>query len=202
MRNHSLALGILTALFHGAGYVLYNVQIQDGTSTPNPVSWGLWAIMAVLNMISYQKMTNWVKALQFWIGSVGAMLSFISIVFIGAVTWPTWWEWIVIALGTASAIALFASRHAPFANLLALAAGMVGMIPTLIGVIETPSNEAPIPWIMWTVAFACTLINVLSLNKEERNDREARLGAFTWVPAFNAGVMMLAHLAVVPLCLR
>ena len=202
MRHRSLVLGLSAALLHGTAYILYNQQTMDGNSAPNPVSWGIWASLAALNMMSFKEMAGLVKTLQFVVGTFGAIATFVITIAVGSTAWPASWEWLIVALGIGSAIALFRFRNAPFANLLALAGALIGGIPTMIGVWTDPSKETPLAWILWVFAFVCTFINVLAMDDKERAQQREKLKNFSWVPGFTAGSLLCLHSLVLVLCLR
>ena len=202
MRNRALVLGVLAALLHGSAYTLYNWQIWTGASRPNAVSWAIWAAVAVINLVSFEKMTDRIKALQFWIGTLYSIATFLNALLVGTFSWPTTLEWSVAAIGGGSAFVLFYFRHAAIANLLIIVTAIIGMIPTASGVWVEPNLEAPVPWMLWSLAFGCTLTNLLTRTPSERTTARIKLGDWAWVPVFSMSIMIVLHLLIVPLCLR
>lgn len=201
-RHRALILGVAAASLHGSAYLIYNNQVSEGTSDPNVVSWFIWAMMAILNLTSFQKMTSWVKSLQFWIGTAGATGTFLFGWNQGVFEVPELWELGIVALGIASAFAQFKKRHAPIGNLLIVIAAAIGMVPTLIGVIDDPAKETFLPWIVWTFAFICTFLNVVLMTPEEEAEQAEKLKGFAWVPKFSTLTLLLLHAIIVPLSLR
>lgn len=155
-----LSLGVTSALLHGTAYLLYNLQTRKGESNPRAASWGVWALLAVVNAISYKEMTaDWYSALQFFMGSVGCFLTFVYVWSIGRLGRPQGKEWGDFAIGIIATLLLLVFKASDWASLLILIGFVISFRPTFNWVKANPSKEKPVPWAIWTVAFAVTIIN-------------------------------------------
>ncbi len=160
-------LPIIAAILHGLAYVLYNVQIFQGKSKPNAVSWSIWALLAIINAVSYGAMVdNWIAALQFFTGSVASIATFLVGVFKKSFDWPSKMEWCIFALCIIAVFVGVFFNSAASSNMIVLLAFTLSTIPTIIGVFNDPRKEKSFPWYIWTIAFAITLINIILLGKE------------------------------------
>lgn len=168
MDTISLVLGVVAALLHGTAYAIYNRQAKLGQSQPNPVSWSVWAFLAILNALTFKGMSDWVLALQFVAGSVACFLTFIYVLFIGKFAWPRRGakEWKIFGIGIIAAIVWFVFRSAEWANMVVLLGFVISFKPTYDGVKADPNRETAFPWVIWTVAFAVTIINLIIRDKE------------------------------------
>jgi hypothetical protein len=162
MKEITIVLGVTTALLHGVAYILYSQQVKLGKSNPNAASWGVWAFLAILNALSYREMSGDVVAsLQFFASSVACFLTFLYALSIGKFSRLTLGEWGLSALGLSSTIVWWQFRSATGANMIVLAAVITSFIPTLKGVWLDPFKEVPRSWILWTLAYLITTVNVI-----------------------------------------
>lgn len=181
----SLVLAVVAALLHAGAYLLYSVQTKLGRSKPNPVSWSVWAFLAILNALTFKEMSGWVPALQFMTGSVACFCTFIYALFVGKLTWPKRGarEWKFFGVGIIAAMVWFIFRSAEGANMLLLLGFVFSFKPTYEGVEADPNKETALPWTIWTVAFGVTIINLIVLHKG-------------WVSFVTPSVMVIAHGAI------
>jgi hypothetical protein len=154
----STVLPVTASLIHITGFILYNVQTKLGKSDPNPVSWFLWAFLATLNALSFSAMNDPVAALQFFAGSVGCVVTFFYVLFIGRFKWPTRREWLTLAVGIIS-ILLWWNFNATAASMVIALIILYSFWPTIGGVWESPFKEKPDAWYLWTIAFFITAVN-------------------------------------------
>lgn len=158
-------LGILAALLHGVGYILYNMQSKKGTSKPNIVSWSIWAFMAGLNLLSFAEVTSFAHALQYVVGTLAAIVTFVLALLWGRFDWPSKREAAIFVICLISVGVWQSFDSASAANLIFLVALLVSFYPTFMGVYKDPTKEKATSWIVWTTAFAVNLLNnILSWN--------------------------------------
>lgn len=168
MHELTLVLGILAAVLHGAAYVLYIIQTKQGQSKPNVVSWSIWAFLATLNAFLFREVSgDTVAALQFFTGSVAAILTFSFALVMGKFSWLKPIEWTMFVLGLAAAAVWWFLRSVNSAYLIVLVAFIISFIPTFMGVWRDPSKETPRSWIIWTAACVVTTTNVILLWNDE-----------------------------------
>lgn len=162
MYELTIVLGIMAALLHGVAYVLYNIQAKKGKSKPNIATWVIWAFLAILNAFFFHKMSgDFVTALQFFMGSVACTVTFFYVLITGKFSWPKSDEWAVLALGLVASLVWWIFKSATGANMVVVIAFLISFFPTFKGVWQDPFKEAPLPWLIWTVAFLITTSNVI-----------------------------------------
>jgi hypothetical protein len=158
-------LGISAALLHGTAYIIYNIQAKRGDSKPNVVSWSVWAFMATLNMLTFIEITSIAHALQYVVGTLAAVITFILSLVWGKFTLPNKSEVKIFLLCIIAVGVWWYYKNASVANLIGIVAFLISFYPTLVGVYKNPTKERYIPWLIWTSAFAINLINnIISWN--------------------------------------
>lgn len=167
METVSIILGVVAAVLHGAAYVMYMRQAKLGKSKPNPISWSIWAFLAVMNVSTFTAMSDLVSALQFVTGTVACIVTFLYVLRIGKFEWPERGasEWKIFGLALLAAIVWYVFRSAEGANMIVLVAFLISFKPTLDGVKEDPENETARPWWIWTLAFVLTIVNLIIRDK-------------------------------------
>lgn len=162
MEELTIALGVAAALIHGVGYILYNIQTKSGKSVPNVASWSILAFLATLNAFSFNKMSgDLIVTLQFITGSVACTITFFYALGTGKFSWPERKEWICALIGLTAGLVWWKYQNATMASMIILVAFLFSFIPTFRGVLRDPFKEAPIPWIIWTLAFSVTAVNIV-----------------------------------------
>lgn len=157
-----LALGITAAVLHGIAYYLYARQTKLGQSEPNSATWSIWAFLAIANALTYRAMSgDLAGTLQFYVGSVGCLSTFIFTLVIGKFSWPKHWEeWATLAFVFLGCAIWYYFGNAGNASRIVLLAFAISFIPTLDGVIRNPFVETPRSWLIWTIAYVITTVNV------------------------------------------
>ncbi len=159
----SWILGIISALLHGVGYVVYNRQTKRGDSKPNAVSWFIWALMAGLNAASFTGVTDIPHALQYMVGTFAALATFFLALRWHRFDWPEPIELAVLVLCLVCMGTWYVFKDASFANATLLAPFLISFWPTFRGVRNDPGRERPFAWNIWSVAFAVNLANNIAL---------------------------------------
>lgn len=159
MIDHSTVLPIAAALIHLVGFLTYNIQAKLRKSDPNPVTWLLWAFLALQNALSFSEMNDRVAALQFFAGSVGCMMTFAYTFFIGRLDWPKGNEWGILVAGIV-ALTLRKEFSATTANMTLAAVLACSFWLTIRGVWENPMREKPPAWWLWTIAYLLTGVHI------------------------------------------
>jgi len=156
----TLLIGYAIAILHGIAYVMYNIQAKLEESSPNPASWFVWAYLAVLNALSYREMSNdWVTTLQFYTGSVMCILTVLYVLAIGKFAWPEWQQWGQLVIGL-FALVWWQKHDAGQANMIVLCAFLLSSWFTVKGVYDDPAKETPTAWVIWTLAFVLSILNL------------------------------------------
>ena len=151
---------------------IYNQNSIKGKTSPNIVSWGLWAGITCLNFTSYQSMSNdWVKSILPTASSFACIFTF-AVLFFGKNKKIKLgiFDGIALIIGVVSVGIWFFSQSAMYANVVLQLAVLVGFIPTVRGVLKNPKNENPIPWLMWSVAYTLSSLVVFIRWHGQLND--------------------------------
>lgn len=181
-------MGVVAASLNAYGFWIYNKQVFQTTSTPNPASWLVWSALGVINTSSYLMGTrDWVISLQFFVGTIGCTATFLYAWKVGKFDRLQKTERRVLVLsGLAMVVWFFTS--AAWANYVILIAFLIAFWSTFTGIWKNPYKESPLPWFIWGLVFAIVLTNA----------------ALRWngqpVALINPAVLMISHLIVVPLC--
>jgi hypothetical protein len=162
VREVTIVLGVIAALLHGVAYVLYAVQTKIGRSTPKSASWGVWLFITIINALTFNVMSaNWLLALQFFVGSIGCTGLFLYMLAMKKLKWPTLGEWGIVGIGIIATMVWMIFRNAAYANLIILFALAIPFKPMYEELWRDPSKETPRSWILWTLAFIVTTVNVI-----------------------------------------
>ena len=162
MQELTIALGVSAALLHGVAYLLYAVQTKVGRSSPKSASWGVWLFVTIINALTFNVMSaNWVVALQFFAGSLGCTGLFFYMLATKKLKWPTVGEWGIVGIGVAATMVWVIFRNAAYANLIIFFALAIPFKPMYEELWRDPSKETPRSWVLWTLAFLITTINVV-----------------------------------------
>lgn len=157
-----MLLGITAALLHGSAYLLYAMQTKVGRSSPKSASWGVWVFITILNALTFNVMSaNWVVALQFFAGSLGCTALFFYMLVTGKLKWPTPKEWGIVGIGVVATMVWVIFKNAAYANLIIAFAIAIPFKPMYEELWHDPSKETPRSWILWTLAFLVTTVNVV-----------------------------------------
>lgn len=162
METFSVILGITAALLHGSGYLIYNIQTKLGKSEPRIITWLIWVFLTILNALSYNVMSgDFVAALQFFMGSVACIATFLYVIMIGKFKKPEKHDWLMFGLAALAMAIWVIFRSATGANMIILLATAISFMPTLKGVWKNPFVETPLAWNLWTIAYAISTTNLL-----------------------------------------
>ena len=135
-------------------YAVYNWQVVRGRSTPNAASWLVWAVAGIVSASSYFVMTvsipkslavitdatlcSSVFLLALFKKKFGKLLAIDFVVLggsiLGAGIWATW-------------------GSADTANLFMQVIGLVGFLPTCVGLIRGTLQEEKMAWFLWGLAY-------------------------------------------------
>lgn len=162
MHTITIVLAITAALLHGAAYLLYAIQTGLGQSSPKSASWGIWVFLVAINWLTFgTAVGNWIVALQFLTGSLACVMVFTYMLAIEKLSWPTAKEWRVVGLGLIAILVWWVFRNAVWANVIIFVALAISFIPIYEELYADPRKDRPRSWILWTLAFLVTTVNVV-----------------------------------------
>ena len=184
MELPNILVAIFAAMCHGTAFIVYNIQVRDGSSSPNPASWAVWAFLSLLNTTSYLVMSDsWLASAQFLVGMVGCCFTFLKSLVGGKFSPLEKKEWRVLAIGLLAAVVWWKFKNAAAGNMIILLAAMIGFWPTLQGVWANPFKEKPFAWKVWSLAFLLSIINLVSMGAG-------------WITFVTPGVLLIAHFTI------
>ena len=156
-----VVLAMVSGIIQVVAFVLYNKYILKGKTHPNIASWGIWAFITVLNFTSYGVMSDdWVKSLLPTVSSLMCIVTFLLSLAKGKLSKLGLFDTAALVFGLAASLAWWQLQSATYANLILQVGICIGFIPTLRSVWKTPSNEQPLPWFLWTGAYALMIVVV------------------------------------------
>jgi hypothetical protein len=152
-------LGCVAAIIHAVGYIQYNRQSKKGASEPNPVSWFIWASMAGLNLMTFAGFTSIPHALQYIVGTISAIATFILALVWGKFDRPNFRELSVLIVCIATLVVWWIFRSASVGNVILMIAFLISVEPTFTKVRKNPHAETSTAWKIWVMAFVVNLAN-------------------------------------------
>lgn len=154
-------LSVLAALFQVSAYVAYFTQVSAGGSIPNPASWSVWALLSVLNALTFWRASKDALATaQFFTGSVACVTVWTYSLTAGKFVPLDAKAWFVLIFCFVACAIWYVKQSAIYANLVIAGIFVISSVPTFMGVWRNSNVEQPLAWILWTTAFAVTTINV------------------------------------------
>lgn len=166
MESIYLWLGVVAALLHGTAYIVYNWQVLTGQSQPKSASWSVWALLAALNAFLFRDLVvNWFSALQFFVGTVGTIGTFLVAWWYGKLKRPEGDEWWYLSICVVGVIVWKVFHSAEWASILVLFVIVASFKPTITAVWKNPFVDKVIAWWVWTSAFGITILNLALQNE-------------------------------------
>jgi hypothetical protein len=159
METLSRVLGILAAIVHVSAYITYNVYARKKWNEPNPATWFVSFVAAGANALTFSVFSSWALAVQSWAGALSSLTTFILMLFVYKIRWPSKRERAIIGVSLIGIVFWLVFKQAEWGNLLVVGVLCFAASPTLGGVIKNPKNEMSLPWWLWTCAFTITLVN-------------------------------------------
>ncbi len=145
----------VAAFVHLTAFGLYTKVTLDGAVKPVATSWGIWAFSATLNAVTFRAMTDTLSALQFIAGSVGCIVVFVALIFLGELKRMSATQWVVLIMGI-TALVMWKLTTAKVANGILVGAVVYSFIPTILNARKNPANDWWVPWVMWTLSTTLT----------------------------------------------
>lgn len=156
---------ITAALCHLYGYYLYNRTAIRKQNDPNAASWLVWAVMAILNALTYRAITDTVSALQFIVGSFASSASFLFMWYHGRFQKISRKEKTLLGVALIMLMVWKLFDAPAVANVIFAITFVFSFIPTYDGVTKNPHKETATPWVWWSVGFVLTIIGATIVNK-------------------------------------
>ncbi len=187
----SLILTILSSLIFLGFFILYNKNILNGSIKPNIVTWSLFALITLINSLTYISFTH-----DIFKGALAFTDCFTCIIITSLILFKNQnfkintSEKVIILLSILSLIIWYILHSAVYANLLLQPAYILAFIPTLKNVWKNPKDESTLVWLMWAVSFILTIMVIII--RWENN----------WADLINPLIALILHTSVGLLALR
>ncbi len=154
----STALAFAAAGVHLSGYAAYLRRTFRGSARPNAATWILWVVLSALNCASYLIMSgDPAKSAIAFAGAAACTIVFVCALARGNLTRIGAGDAAALLFGLAAGAIWWLWKSAGDANLVLQAGFAVSMVPTAVAVVRSPRSEHPLPWFLWTGAYALSL---------------------------------------------
>lgn len=164
----SLLLSGMVIALNCTAIILYVRQIQHGGTIPNPASWVIWAIVAGVNVTSYQAGTHdVVMSMNGYVSTGNCIFMFGYCWWRGQLRELTWTDLLAISIAVLAVITWKLSSTAWYGNAVVQAAVLMSFSLTLWGMWTEKRHEWWVPWCLWTGCHTLTLGIVLLRWKDD-----------------------------------
>lgn len=183
-------LSISGVVIYLLAFLVYNLELLRGKSSPSKTTWTMWAALMILYAVTYRSMTgDLIKSLQGYGGLVCNVSTCLLVWFHGGTSDFNRQNWKIIAVSVMAILVWWLTHDATWSNLLLLATIAYSMVPMFKNVWINPKSERPLPWFMFSFSYAVQIV-VVVLRYTQPQDLAAPIGG------------MLLHLAVGIIALR
>jgi hypothetical protein len=162
--------GLLAQLFTAASALPYIIGILRGVISPNPVSWGIWAFIGFIFLIT--SMTNpnadHVTIMFTAILAFNPFVIFILTLYKGIGEPITKLEIFALIIAFISITLWYVTQDKPtvLPIILAIFADLSALIPTIVFVYKHPDQDRPLMWSLFFLGASFTLLGIQSWNLE------------------------------------
>jgi hypothetical protein len=156
----STTLGYVSGLFLIGGYVPYVYEVIKKTTTPNRVSWFIWALSTAIILFGVKE-TGTHEAI--WVpiaDAIGCFIIFFLALFVGVGGWSRT-DKIALAFCALSLIVLFITGDAFIALIMNLMIYVSGYIPTIKKAYNEPRSESFFAWSLFLIGVLLNLVTVI-----------------------------------------
>jgi hypothetical protein len=154
--------GLLAGVLALFTYGLYAVQMHHGTSIPNPATWLIWLILGVINTRTYFVIVHgrWYQSLVAIAVTCCVALLFADALIFGRFSPISGIDRYCLA-GCAILMAVWAyTGSARIANFLAQVIYLISYFPTIVGLRNGTSREAPVPWLLAATTYGSASVSI------------------------------------------
>ncbi|MFA5793030.1 MAG: hypothetical protein WC897_04140 [Candidatus Gracilibacteria bacterium] len=158
--SFGLVAGVLMAL----SSIVYFMQVFNGKSEPNPVSWGIWFFVSIINSFTYFTVVNHnVWQALFAITNSFAIFTILTYTLLkGVHSKIRQTDLLVVLLTIVVSIFWQITSSDRFANLLLQAIYVISYIPTISGVLSKNAKEHYMAWLITVIASLFATLSVLT----------------------------------------
>lgn len=152
-------IGLIAALVHLGGYLVYNGQIRRGKTTPNITTWCSVTLLSWINALSYYGIDTaaWYESGPPIVGAFMTLSTVFHTIMHGQFQRPTWREGVIFLMVLASIGAYYAFKEAAYSNYIVQVGFCFGVWPMMKAVYKNPQLEAPETFVLWTISYSTVL---------------------------------------------
>ena len=167
----ALFLSVAACSIQVLAYILYVRMSRSGSIVPNMTMWTIGLALVLLNASTYVTMTgDLVKAALPIVSSCAYMWMYAQIVRRGSFGHIDTTNAIIVVLGVAASLVWYLLRSAMYVNFILVGAIVISFVPLFRSAWRDPSTEKPLPWSMWTSAYAISLVVVMLRWRDQPQD--------------------------------
>lgn len=150
---------LTASILNLVGYILYIRDLRRGNTRPNLASWLVWMGITLLSVSTYTRGTgDVVKSLFSWSILVVNIVTFSFIMKRAKFSSLSRLDVSALVIGGLAGVVWFFTQSAWWGNMLVQVAIVIGGVPTIFSVWHHPTNERPLPWLLWGGAFVCLFL--------------------------------------------
>lgn len=159
----SISLGILIGVTHLLGYwIYYRTSSLYKETAPNTASWSVWAFGSIVNLLTYASMSNdWVKDILPAVCSVACLVIYVSYLRQGKFEVPKFSDILIFSADIMATIVWMSTNSPLIGNMACQGSEVISFIPIIRETMRHPRRERPLPWIIWSIAYALDVILVI-----------------------------------------
>jgi hypothetical protein len=151
----SVLLGILSGVLQLVGYWLYARHLLRSEIRPNSASWFIWAYGSLVEASSYFEMSgDVVKSILPMTCAVACIVTFFLIMRVGQFKKLKTLDYVCVAIDVTALIVWWVYQSATYAHLVAMSSVIISFVPIIWDTWSDPRSEKPMPWLVWTTAYA------------------------------------------------
>ena len=152
-------LVILAIVSTIAAYWVYRKQILQDSVAPNRWSWLIWGLTMIVEAMTFQAVgQNLTQSIVVFVSAFACMAVALSVWRHQEWRRPTWTEYSSVGLAISAMIVWLVFQQSWWAHILVIIAVPISFLPTWAGLRDGRGDEAVLPWILWTIGDALTLV--------------------------------------------
>ena len=145
-------------MYFSAAWMYCGKMLRFGTA-PSPATWLPWAVMAIINALSFQVMRgDAISTIGVWSAVLLNDGVFLFALVKGKFSKMQPLDYILLAIVLISIVTWKAAGSASYANLVLQVGIFISIVPTWIKAWHKPSSEPAIPWLIWGMSYVPALI--------------------------------------------
>ena len=148
---------------------IYLFQIIQGSSTPNPITWGVGCVLAWVNALTYKTLSKGeiLKTLMAYIPAIGLLAIVGYSILYGKFTYLGAWDYATMGMVFLLVILWKKTSNDSLANVCSQGVSLISFIPTITGLLEGKAVEDTLPWALALTSYALMTMIVIKDSKRD-----------------------------------